>query len=523
MKRDGPSETRPGDDPDSGADRGWGPRLEELAQRQRAARAMGGSPRLEKQRAGGRLDARARVARLLDPDSFMEIGSLAGGFPEPGEKPTPADALVAGFGRIDGRPVLVGSEDFTVMGGSIGPAASIKRTRLTQLAAQERVPLVMLLEGGGHRMTNTLRGHGRSPNDLQGLAELSGRVPTVCVVMGASAGHGALTAPLMDFVIMVEGASLFSAGPPLVAAALGEKIDKEALGGTQIHVTQSGVAHNRATDDPAGLDQVREYLSYFPSNAWQAPPQRDGIDIGERRIDEILALIPVDSRRPYRMRRLVELLVDENRVLELQPEYGASLITAIGRLGGRSVAILANDPSVRAGAVDSAAAQKGARFLEIVGGFHLPVVFLADNPGVLAGTAAERAGALRQAARLFAAQHRLRSPKISVTLRKAFGFGSSIMAMNPFDHQTLSLAFPGVALGAMPARGGGEAAKADAELQAQLEDAESEASYRIASTLGFDDIIDPRELRNALLRGLELASARQQGDLAPIARTGALP
>ncbi|MEE8475561.1 MAG: carboxyl transferase domain-containing protein [Myxococcota bacterium] len=523
MKRDDSSENRLANEPDSAADPGWKPRLEELAKRQQTARGMGGRAKLEKQRAHGRLDARARVERLLDAESFVEIGALAGGLTEPDAKATPADALVAGFGRIDGRPVLVGSEDFTVMGGSIGPAAAVKRYRLTQLAAQERVPLVMLLEGGGHRMTNTLRSHGRSPNDLQGLAELSGRVPTVCVVMGPSAGHGALTAPLMDFVIMVEGASLFSAGPPLVAAALGEKVEKEELGGAQVHVAQSGVAHNRAPDDPAGLDRAREYLSYFPSNAWQSAPRRDGPDTGERQIDEILALVPVDSRRPYKMRRLLELLVDEHRILEIQPEYGASLITAIARLGGQSVAILANDPSVRAGAVDSAAAEKGSRFLEIVGGFHLPVVFLADNPGVLAGTAAERAGALRQAARLFAAQHRLRSPKISVTLRKAYGFGSSIMAMNPFDDQTLSLAFPGVALGAMPARGGSEVAKAGAELRAQLEDAESEASYRIASTLGFDDVIDPRELRNALLRGLELASAREQGDRAPIAHTGALP
>ena len=150
-------------------------------------------------------------------------------------------------------------------------------------------------------------------------------------------------------------------------------------------------------------------------------------------------------------------------------------------------------------------------------------MFLADNPGVLAGTAAERAGALRQAARLFAAQHRLASPKISVTLRKAFGFGSSIMAMNPFDGQTLSLAFPGVTLGAMPARGGGSAAKVSEETQAQLEAAEGDASYRVASNLGFDDVIDPRELRNAVLRGFDLASARESSALAPVAHPGALP
>jgi acetyl-CoA carboxylase carboxyltransferase component len=515
--------TRSGDQPGNPSrrdDPGWSARLAELERRRGAALAMGGPEKLERRRAHGRLDARARILRLLDPDSFVEIGALAGGA---SETPIPADALVAGFGRIDGRPALVGAEDFTVMGGSIGPGAAAKRTRLTQLAAQERVPLLMLLEGAGHRPTNALEGHGRSPNDLQGLADLSGRVPTVCVVMGPSAGHGALTAPLMDFVVMVEGASLFSAGPALVAAALGEEVDKEELGGTQVHVASSGVAHNRAPDDAAALDLARAYLSYLPSNAWQPPPRADGTDTGERRLDSILDLIPADTRRPYPMRRLLEMLVDEGRMLDLQPEYGTSMITALARLGGRTVAIVANDPSVRAGAVDGAAALKAARFLEVVGGFHLPVVFLADNPGVLVGRAAEREGALRCAARMFAAQHRLGSPKISVTLRKAFGFGSSIMAMNPFDGQTLSLAFPGVVLGAMPAAQGGAAANVDEVTWARLAKAEADASYRVAATLGFDDVIDPRDLRNAVLRGLGLASAREAGDYAPLERIGALP
>jgi acetyl-CoA carboxylase carboxyltransferase component len=207
----------------------------------------------------------------------------------------------------------------------------------------------------------------------------------------------------------------------------------------------------------------------------------------------------------------------------VQARYGAALVTALAFLGGRSVAVVANDPSVRAGTIDAAAALKGARFLEVVGSFHLPVVFLADNPGVMAGTRAEREGALRAAARMFAAQHRLASPKLSVTLRKAFGFGSSIMAMNPFDDQTVSLAFPGVSLGAMPAAGGGAASKADRDTQAALDASELAGPWRIASTLGFDDVIDPRELRNALLRALELARGRAAGPLGPVARVGALP
>lgn len=500
----------------------WDPLLKELARRREAARAMGGAERLARRRQAGRLSARERVARLLDPESFVELGSLVGGSPDPGEPALAADAFVAGAGRIEGRPVLVGAEDFTVAGGSIGLAGADKRHRLTQLAAQERVPLVFLLEGAGHRMTNALRAHGRRPNDLQGLADLSGLVPTVCVVMGASAGHGALAAPLMDYVVMVEGASLFSAGPPLVRAATGEEVDKEALGGTAVHVRASGVAHDAAPDDAAALARVRRYLGFLPSNAWEAPPRRDGPDAGPRRLEGVLELVPPDPRRPYPMQRLLEMLVDAGSLMEVQEEHGASLRTALAFLGGHAVALVANDPSVRAGALDAAAAEKGARFLEVVGAFHLPVVFLADNPGVMAGTRAEREGALRAAARLFAAQHRLRTPKLSVTLRKAFGFGSSVMAMNPFDGQTLSLAWPGVSLGAMPAGGGGQAAKADAATQAALDAQEAGGPWRIAHGMGFDEVIDPRDLRDALREGLALA-ARRPPPAGPVARIGTLP
>ena len=502
---------------------GWSKLLADLERRQSEARAMGGAQKVEKQRRGGRLDARARVETLLDPGSFFELGTLVGGVREPGGPATPADALVAGAGRIDGRPVLVGAEDFTVQGGSIGPGAADKRYRLAQWAAQERVPLIMMLEGAGHRLTNMLRPRGRGPNDLQGLAELSGLVPTVCVVMGPSAGHGALTAPLMDFVIMVEGGALFSAGPPLVEAAVGQKVTKEELGGVEVHVARSGVAHNRAADDASALQGVRRYLSYFPANAWEAPPRSVGEDTGERSLDELLELIPPDDRRPYAMRDLMGIVFDRDSVFEIQPEFGTAMVTALAFLGGRAVAVVANDPAIRGGAVDRDAADKAARFLEVVGAFHLPVVFLADNPGVMAGTQAERDGALRAAARMFAAQHRLRSPKFSVTLRKAFGFGSSIMAMNPFDAQTLSIALPGVSLGAMPARSGGAAANLDADLQAELEVGEASGPYGVAHTMAFDEIVDPRQLRNVLLRGLELSAARARGPLEPIVRLGALP
>jgi acetyl-CoA carboxylase carboxyltransferase component len=497
----------------------WEPLLADLEERRKRARAMGGSEKLEKQRGRGQLNARERIAALLDPGSFQELGTLVGGVSEG----TPADAFPAGLGTIEGRPVLVGAEDFTVMGGSIGLGAADKRYRLTQLARDERVPLVFILQGAGHRITNALKGHGRSPNDLQGLVDLSGIVPTVCIVAGPAAGHSALAAPLMDFAVMTQQAALFSAGPPLVEAAVGEQVSKEDLGGPDIQVAQSGVAHNDVADDAAALALARRYLGYFPSNAWLRAPTREGSDSGERVLEEILSLVPADDRKPYKMSKVAALIADEGSLLELQPRFGRSLFTALGRLGGRPVAILGNNPNVRAGSIDRDAADKGTRFLEITGSFHLPVIFLADNPGVMPGTVAERNGALRAAARMFAAQRRLRGPKLHVTLRKAFGFGSSIMGMNPFDGQTLSVAFPGATLGAMPARGGGVASKSDTAQQAQLDAAELGGPYRVADSMGFDEIIDPREVRNVLLRGLRLSAGRNGEPLEPLARRGALP
>ncbi len=464
----------------------------------------------------GKLDARQRIDALFDPGTFHELGAFTGA----GD--TPADALVAGLGRIDGRIALAAVEDFTVLGGSIGSGAADKRYRVAEIARQERVPLVFMLEGAGHRLTN--RPIGRRPNDLQALAELSGRVPMVCLVLGPSAGHGALTAPLSDFVVMTPQGSLFSAGPPLVKDAIGEDVTKEDLGGPHVHVETSGVAHNLAADDAGAIACARRYLSYFPPNAWSAPPaDPHGADTQPRALDDLLDLIPANTRKPYSMRAVLERLVDRGSLFEIQPLYGGAIVTALARLGGYSVAIVANDPSVKAGTVDTAAAEKSARFLDVAGAFHLPCVFLADNPGVMAGTLAERAGVLRAVARMFASQHRLQGPKLHVTVRKAFGFGSSIMAMNPFDSQTISLSFPAITLGALPASSGAGSHKLTDEEAARVAAEQSEAAFRSAAGMGYDDVIDPRQLRNALLHGLALAEGRRAGPYAPPAHVGIQP
>src|SRR5262245_18237117 len=289
----------------------WDPLLEDLAGRREAARAMGGPEKLERQHVGGRLDARARVEQLVDPGTFVELGTLVGSVHRGVTPPAPADGLVAGHGLVAGRPVLVAAEDFTVMGGSIGHGTTAKRQRLAALAAQERVPLVMMLEGAGERTQNAFERRGRSPNDLQTLADLSGLVPTVCVVMGPSAGQCAPAAPLMDSGVMVEGAALFSAGPPLVRASMGEDVTKDELGGAAVHTVASGLAHNAAPDDVAALALVRRYLSYLPSNAWERPPAAEASPAAERRaVPELVDLIPADPRRGYDVRPVLDAIFD---------------------------------------------------------------------------------------------------------------------------------------------------------------------------------------------------------------------
>ena len=494
---------------------GWRPLLDDLEDRRRVARAMGGPEKLARRSDAGVLDARARIAHLLDHGSFVEMGTLVGS--------VPADGLVAGSGTIDGRHVMVGAEDFTVLGGSIGAGSSAKRFRISELAEMDRIPLVMLLEGAGHRPPMPGEPEpGRAPTDLIQQARLSGRVPLVTGVLGASAGHGALVAPMSDFSIMTPDASIFTAGPPVVKASLGEEVSKHDLGGPGVAVA-SGLVHNVAADDRSVLDDIRTYLSYFPSSAWSHPPRRDGGDTGQRTLEDLLDVMPSDSSTPYDIRLVIAMLVDDGQFFQVQPDFGSSMVCALAHLGGEPVAVVANQPQVRAGAIDAAAAEKAAHFVTVADSFHLPLVFLTDNPGMLAGTASERAGILRAGARMFAAQTQARTVKLQVALRKAYGFGSLAMSMVSFDHQTASYALPGVTLGAMGSHGAADAVRADAQTAEALRQAEAGAVYRSAGRLGFDEVIDPRDLRDVLLASLARGLSRRQAAPLPAARTGITP
>ncbi|MFZ0231254.1 MAG: carboxyl transferase domain-containing protein, partial [Mycobacterium sp.] len=425
-------------------------------------------------------------------------------------------------GLINGSPVMLGAEDFTTLAGSIGPGGNSKRYRIAELAVRDKIPLVMLLEGAGFRPTG---GHyGRSPTDLLAQAQCSGRVPTVAAVLGPSAGHGALVAPVCDFRIMSEQGAIFTAGPPVVKESTGEDISKEDLGGPDVALP-SGVIHNVAEDDQAVLEDIRRYLSYFPSSAWSYPPPLpDDDETGEpRQTPELTDIVSRDNRRVYDMRAVLDVIFDRPDWFEVQPRFGRAIICGLAHLGGHPVAVVANQPQVLAGSIDADAADKAAHFITVADSFHLPIVFLADNPGMLPGSRSERSGVLRAGARMFAAQTAATTVKLHLTLRKAYGFGSMVMSLLSFDGQGATFAYPGATMGAMSAAALSKASHAGDDLTEILRDAELQASYRSAEHMGFDELIDPRETRDALLASLRRGLSSRQAAAEPVARTVIMP
>jgi acetyl-CoA carboxylase carboxyltransferase component len=491
-------------------DQEWKEALDDLDRRRHQSRAMGGAERLGKHRGSGKLDARARVERLLDPGTFHELGTLVGG-------EVAADGIVTGFGRINGSPVMVGAEDFTTLAGTIAPGSNAKRYRIAELALRDKIPLVMLLEGAGFRPSG--QHYGRTPTDMLAQARCSGRIPLVAAVLGPSAGHGALVAPVCDFTIMSRQGAIFTAGPPVVKESTGEEITKEDLGGPNVALA-SGVVHNVGDDDAAVLDHIRSYLSYFPPSAWSYPPSSPPDDSTRPRpTPELLDIVPRDNRRIYDMRSVLNVIFDRPDWFEVQPRFGRAVVCALAHLGGEPVAVVANQPQVLAGSIDADAADKAAHFIMVADSFHLPIVFLADNPGMLPGSKSERSGVLRSGARMFAAQTAATTMKLHLTMRKAYGFGSMVMSLLGFDDQVVTLAYPGATMGAMSAAALSRASHAPEDFAAALRNAELKASYRSAEHLGFDELIDPRETRDALLVALRRGVYSRQAAPEPVSRT----
>jgi acetyl-CoA carboxylase carboxyltransferase component len=284
------------------------------------------------------------------------------------------------------------------------------------------------------------------------------------------------------------------------------------------------VIHNVAEDDEAVLDDIRRYLSYFPSSAWSYPsPLPDDETSTARQTPELIDIVSRDNRRVYDMRAVLDVIFDRPDWFEVQPRFGRAIICGLAHLGSHPVAVVANQPQVMAGSIDADAADKAAHFIMVADSFHLPIVFLADNPGMLPGSRSERSGVLRAGARMFVAQTAATTLKLHVTLRKAYGFGSMVMSLLSFDGQGATFAYPGATMGAMSAAALSKASHAGDDLTEKLRDAELQASYRSAEHMGFDELIDPRETRDALLAALRRGLSSRQSAAEPVARTVIMP
>ncbi|MCG8560852.1 MAG: propionyl-CoA carboxylase [Hyphomicrobiales bacterium] len=515
--------------------------IDELSRRRGFASEMGGPENVARQHKAGRLTIRERIARLTDEGSFREIGTLAGSgdYDEAHRliETTPAP-YVAGTAHIDGRPVAIGGEDFTVRGGTTFSVARRKGGQggfIEDLAHHYRIPLVNLIDGAGGTVTSAKRrGYVVFPgvDGFERSVELLGEVPVVSAVLGTAAGGPAGRAILSHFSVMVRGTSqIFAAGPPVVKRALGKEIDKEALGGASIAVDTAGTIHNAADSEDDAFEQIRRFLSFMPQNVWELPPSTAPSDPVERREEELLEIVPEQRTRPYDMRRLVALVVDEGSGFEVRPTYGRAVITQLARLGGRPVGVIANDPKIYGGAMDADAARKQIHFMELCDTFHIPLVFFVDVPGFMVGPKAEAEGALREGMRAVYTAGQLTVPTITLVVRKCYGMaGMATCNKNDID---LKLAWPTGEWGSLPIEGGVAAAfrrEIDAAPDPKAKEQEIEAElrayaspFRTAEAFAVEEIIDPRETRPVLSAFIALAEGRLRTNLGKHDKAGVAP
>ncbi len=491
----------------------WEPELDELRRRELLAAEMGGTERVERQHASGRLTVRERIERLFDEGSFRETGALAGrGDYEDGELTgfLPANCVI-GRGRIDGRPAVVQGDDFTVRGGAADAAIWQKMVYAERLAAELRMPLVRLVDGtGGGGSVKSLETMGHTyvpfiPGWELAVENLS-NVPVVATALGPVAGLGAARVVASHFSVIVrDTAQLFVAGPPVVAAAMGETPDKEELGGSRAQ-TRAGAVDNEAADEDDALAQLKRFLSYLPSSVWEAPPLAAATDPVDRREEELLSIVPRDRRKPYKSRRILEAVFDRGSLLELGARYGRSLITALARLDGRPVGVLCSDPEHYAGGLTADASEKLTRFVDVCDQFRLPVANFVDQPGFVIGTEAERRGTIRRGTRALTAVYQADVPWVSVLVRKVYGVAGA--AHGHAERLNLRYAWPSGDWGSLPIEGGIEAAyrreleAADdpvalrAEIEQRLNAVRS--PFRTAERFMVEEIIDPRDTRALL-------------------------
>ncbi len=494
---------------------------------------------VRKQHDRGKLTARERIDLLLDEEDRLEYGALV--TPDetklaPGVQAVdlvkgadcPADGVITCTGLIDGRPVTVGSVDFTVLGGSSTTPGGAKMRAMAELSLRRGIPFLNLLDGAGHRihaMDSRMFAFGGSIGPFDQMPLMSGWTPLVAAIMGPAFAGPAMIAGLADFVPMVKGtSSLGMAGPKLVKAGTGEDLSAEELGGSAVHL-RTGVADVEAEDDRECINLIREYLSYFPTNAAAPLPTRSTEDPPDRASPELRDVVPPERRRAYDVKAVLHHVLDDGQFLEVKPRFAENIVTALGRLEGTPVGVVANQPKVLAGTLDGAACTKAAHFIYLCNAFGLPLVVLIDTPGFLVGCGAESQALVRVSSKLLMAFGHATVPLVTLVLRKAYGGGYVAMAGGRSYGAEGVFIWPTAEICAMGIEGSVdiafhreyEAAPDPAARRAELIESfyEQATPARAASGFGVDAVIDPAETRRHLAAALRVSRGRRPGRLPP--------
>ncbi len=511
------------------------PLVEDLAARREQIKQGGGAEKIEKQHAADKLTARERLALLIDEGTFVELGIH--GRPHFSQRAmegreAPADGVITGYGKVQGRLCAVAAYDFTVMAGSMGMTGEFKVARLRELAVTERMPMIWLLDSAGARIQEAVGSlFAGSGHLFREEVVMSGVVPQVAALMGPCAAGTAYIPGLADFVPMVRGrGSMALAGPHLVRAAVGEQVTQEELGGSRVHCRKSGVGDLEVADDPECIERIKQYLSFFPSHCEQPPPSAGSSDPIDRGDEELLDILPDSNRKPYDMYEVIRRIVDDGDYFDLKPQWAKTIITCLARFGGRPAGIVANQPRHLGGILDNDSADKAARFINLCNAFGLPLVYLMDVPGFMVGTKVEEQGIIRHGAKMLYATANATVPKITVVLRKAYGAGYYVMCGRAYEPD-LIVAWPSAEISVMGAEGAVEII-----FRKQVEEADDPAAKRAELIESFrqiidvyvaagndmiDDVIDPRETRPTICRALDLAAGKRV--MRPWKRNGVVP
>lgn len=510
----------------------WKPEVEEIIRRKDLAKEMGGSENVARQHKGGKLTARERIQKIVDPESFKEIGMLTGAakYDQQGNliEFTPANVII-GTGRINNQRMVISAEDFTVRGGSSEATNPDKWIWAETLALEMRMPLVRLVDtaGGSVKLLEKM-GATKLPGYKDwNFDDLLGHVPVASAVLGSVAGLGAARAVISHFSVMVkETSQVLAAGPPIVVRATGEELSKEELGGYKIHARGSGVVDNEANCEEDAFQQIKQFFSYLPENVHKMPPTCESRDDPNRRDERLLSIIPRNRKKTYDPREILRMVFDQDSLFEIGRHQGPSVVAMLGRLNGHPVGIMINDTRFFGGGMTAGAAEKTVRFVDMCDTFHLPIANFVDQPGVVVGLTSEKAGTVRVAIRALQAIAQSKVPWIAMILRRAFGMaGCSYGRQHDLN---LRYAWPSGIWGSLPIEGGVYAAyRKDIESsddpearRKELEDyyEQLQSPFRTAERFGVHDIIDPRETRPILCDWIEQAYQVLPQQLGPIYR-----